>query len=48
MNQHGDILHHTPLKEVFYLRRYIQHLMDETEDEDKNPLSYGNWMKQNN
>ena len=22
--------------------------MDETEDEDKNPLSYENWMKQNN
>ena len=48
MNQHGDILHHTPLREVFNLRCYIQHLMDESEDEDENPLSYQNWMKQNN
>ena len=36
MNQHGDILHHTPLREVFNLRCYIQHLMDQTEDEDEN------------
>ena len=48
MNQCGDILHHTPLREVFNLRCYIQHLMDQTEDEDENPLSYENWMKQNN
>ena len=48
MNQHGDILHHTPLREVFNLRCYIQHLMDQTENEDENPLSYENWMKQNN
>ena len=48
MNQHGEILHHIPLREVFNLRCYIQHLMDETEDEDENPLSYENWMKQNN
>ena len=48
MNQHGEILHHTPLREVFNLRCYIQHLMDETEDEDENPLNYENWMKQNN
>ena len=48
MNQHGEILHHTPLREVFNLRCYIQHLMDQTEDEDENPLSYQNWMKQNN
>ena len=48
MNQHGEILHHTPLREVFNLRCYIQHLMDQTEDEDENPLSYENWMKQNN
>ena len=33
INQHGDILHHTPLREVFILRCYIQHLMDETEDQ---------------
>ena len=48
MNQCGDILHHTPLREVFNLRCYIQHLMDQTEDEYENPLSYENWMKQNN
>ena len=48
MNQHGEILHHTPLREVFNLRCYIQHLMDESEDETLNPLSEENWMKQNN
>ena len=48
MNQHGEILHHTPLREVFNLRCYIQHLMDESEDETQNPLSEENWMKQNN
>ena len=48
MNQHGDILHHTPLREVFNLRCYIQHLMDQSEDETQNPLSDENWMKQNN
>ena len=44
---HGDILHHTPLREVFNLRCYIQHLVDESEDEPQNPLSEENWMKQN-
>ena len=48
MNHHGDILHHTPLREVFNLRCYIQHLMDESEDETQNPLSEETWMKQNN
>ena len=48
MSQHGDILHHTPLREVFNLRCYIQLLMDETEDQHENPLSEENWMKQNN
>ena len=48
MNQHGDILHQTQLKEVFCLRWYIQHLMDENEDESENPLSEQNWMKQTN
>ena len=48
MNQHGEILHHTPLREVFNLRCYIQHLMDEGEDETQTPLSYQSWMKQNN
>ena len=45
MNQQGDILYHTPLREVFNLRCYIQHLMDETEDEHKNPLSEENWIR---
>ena len=48
MNQHGEILHHTPLRDVFNLRCYIQHLMDQSEDETQNPLSEENWMKQNN
>ena len=48
MNQHGDILHHTPLREVFNLRCYIQRLMDQSEDETQNPLSDENWMQQNN
>ena len=48
MNQHGEILHHTSLREVFNLRCYIQHLMDHSEDEIQNPLSEENWMKQNN
>ena len=48
MNHHVDILHQTPLKEVFNLSWYIQHLMDENEDEDENPLSHQNWMKQTN
>ena len=48
INPHGDVLHHTPLSEVFNLRCYIQHLMDESEDETQNPLSEENWIKQNN
>ena len=48
MNQHGDILHHTPLREVFNLRCYIQNLMDQSEDETQDPPSEENWMKQNN
>ena len=48
INQHGDMLHHTPLREVLNLRCYIQHLMDESEDETQNPLSEENWLKQNN
>ena len=47
MNQYGKILHHTPLREVFNLRCYIQHLMDQSEGETQNPLSEENWMKQN-
>ena len=48
MNQYGKILHHTALREAFNLRCYIQHLMDESEDETHNPLSEENWMKQIN
>ena len=48
MNQHEEILNHTPLREVFSLRFYIQHLMDESQDETQNPLIEENWMKQNN
>ena len=29
INQNGDILHPTLLREVFHLRYYIQHLMDQ-------------------
>ena len=35
-------------EKIFNLRWYIQHLMDESEDEAQNPLSGENWMKQNN
>ena len=48
MNEHGDILPYTPMKKMFNLRWYIQHLMYENEDEAQNPLSEQNWMKQNN
>ena len=48
MNEHGDILPYTPMKKIFNLRWYIQHLMDESEDEAQNPLCEENWMKQNN
>ena len=48
MNQHSDILHQTPLKEVLHLRWYIQYLMDESEDEAQNPLSKQKGMKQTN
>ena len=46
INEHGDILHQTPMHEVFNLRCYIQHLMDKIESEAENPLSEENWMKQ--
>ena len=48
LNQHGEILHQTPLKEDFNLRWYIQHLMNESENETENPLNHENWMKQTN
>ena len=48
MIEHGDILPYTPMKKIFNLKWYIQYLIDESEDEDQNPLSEENWMKQNN
>ena len=48
MNEHGNILPYTPMEKIFNLRWYIQHLMDESEDQAQNPLSEENWMKQNN
>ena len=50
INEHGEILHQTPLKDLFNLRWYIQHLIDqnESDDEAENPLSEENWMKQTN
>ena len=48
MNEHGDILPYTPMKKIFNLRWYIQHLMDDSKHEAQNPLSEENWMKQNN
>ena len=39
INKNPDILHQTPMHEVLNLRWYIQHLMDENEDEPENPLS---------
>ena len=48
MNEHGVSLPYTPMRKIFNSRWYIQHLMDESEDEAQNPLSEENWMKQNN
>ena len=48
MNQHGDILHKTPLRAVFNLRCYIEHLMDESENATQYLLGEENWMKQYN
>ena len=47
INEHGEILHLT-LKEIFNLRCYIEHFMDQSEDEDENPLNHENWIKQTN
>ena len=48
INDHGDVLHQSRMHEVFNLRWYIQHLMDENEDEAENPLSHENRVKQTN
>ena len=49
----GEILHKKPLQELFNLRWYIQHLLDESQSDDDdneldNPLSEENWMLQTN
>ena len=50
----GEILHQTPLQELFNVRWYIQHLIDESQSDDDdddefdNPLSEENWMLQTN
>ena len=48
INEHGDILHQTPMHEVFNLRWYIQYLIDQNKNEAENPLSEQNWMDQTN
>ena len=48
INEHGEILHQTLLKEIFNLRWYIPHLMDENEDQAEDSLSQQNWTKQTN
>ena len=47
INENVDILHQTPLYELFNLRWYIQHLMDQVKMK-KYILSHENWMKQTN
>ena len=48
IKENDEILHQIPLQELFNLRWYIQHLADESEDENQNPLSEENWMLQAN
>ena len=48
IKENGEILHHTPLQELFNLRWYMQQLIDRSEDEIENPLNQENWMKQAN
>ena len=43
-----NMVYPTPLKEIFNLRWYIQHLKDENEDETPNPLTQQNWIKHTN
>ena len=38
INETGEILHQTPLQELFNLRCYIQRLIDESDDESDNPV----------
>ena len=48
--ENGEILDQTPLQELFNLRWYIQHLIDQNEsyNDAENPLSEQNWMNQTN
>ena len=51
--ENGEILHQTPLQELFNLRLYIQHIIDESQSDDDddefdNPLSEENWMLETN
>ena len=53
INQNGEELHRKLMKEVFNLRWFIQHLIDENEyqyddNEWTNPLSESNWTYQTN
>ena len=45
INENGELLHQTPLHELFNLRWYIQHLIDESGDEFEHSLSEEIWMK---
>ena len=47
-NENGEILHQTPLQELFNIRWYIQHLINESDDEFENTPSEENWMIQTN
>ena len=37
INEYGEMLHQTPMHEVFNLRWYIQHLIGQNENEAENP-----------
>ena len=52
-NYNGEELHQTTMQELYNIRWYIQHLIDENEyqyddDEWTNPLSESNWIFQTN
>ena len=38
LKENGESLHQTPLQELFNLRWYIQHLIDENDNKCNNPL----------
>ena len=52
-NDNGEKLHHIPMQELYNLKWYIQHLIDENkyqynDDEWTNPLSESTWIFQTN